>query len=78
MLTGILLLGPEKLLDLLANFTVWDLDIILGSAIVGHERQEAVISDIELPKLSASACLPPQWELTSWYSLRVTWGTSML
>ena len=47
-LTGILLLGLEQLLDLLANFTLWDFDIVLGGAIIRHKGQEAVVSDIEL------------------------------
>jgi hypothetical protein len=48
MLTGILLVDLEELLDLLANLTFWDFDIILGGTVVGHEGQEAVISNIEL------------------------------
>lgn len=53
MLTGILLLGLEELLDLLADFTFWNLDIILGGAIIRHERQETVVSDVELLYASA-------------------------
>jgi hypothetical protein len=52
-LTGILLLGLEQLLDLLANFTFWDLDIVLGSAIIGHQGQETVIGDIKLVRVLA-------------------------
>lgn len=47
-LTGVFLLLTEKLLDLLTNFTIGHLDIILGGAIVRHEGQEVVISDIKL------------------------------
>lgn len=53
MLTGILLLGLEQLLDLLANFTLRDLDIVLGSTIIGHQGQETVISDIKLVRVLA-------------------------
>lgn len=48
MLTGILLIGLEELLDLLANLAIWELHIILDGAVVRHEGQEAVIGDIEL------------------------------
>lgn len=53
MLTGILLLGLEQLLDLLANFTFWDLDIVLRSTVVGHQGQETVIGDIKLVRVLA-------------------------
>jgi hypothetical protein len=52
-LTCILLLGLEQLLDLLANFTFWDLDIVLGSTVVGHQGQETVIGDIKLARVLA-------------------------
>jgi hypothetical protein len=48
MLTGILLIGLEELLDLLANLSIWELNIVLDGAVVRHEGQEAVICDIEL------------------------------
>lgn len=38
----------EELVDLLADFTVGDLDIVLGVAAIAHEREETVVSDIEL------------------------------
>jgi len=44
---GILLLGGEKLVDLLANLSIGDLDIILGLAIISHQGEEAIIGDIE-------------------------------
>jgi hypothetical protein len=47
-LTGILLLSCEKLLDLLANLTFGDLNIILGLTIISHQREETIIGDIEL------------------------------
>lgn len=46
--TGVLALLLEELLDLVANLTVWDLDIVLGVTTVGHEGQEAIIGDVEL------------------------------
>lgn len=47
-LTGILFFSAEKTLDLLTSFTIRKLDIILGGAVIAHERKEAVISDIKL------------------------------
>ena len=47
-LTGILLLFSEHFGDLVTNFTVWDLDIILGATIFRHQREETIISDIKL------------------------------
>jgi len=78
--TSILLFLTEELVDLLANFTLRHLDIILGGTIVGHERQESVIGNVELSPVRFS----PEWTtcmrlvLTNWYSRRVTFGTSML
>lgn len=48
MLTGILFLSAEELLDLVANFTIRDLDIVLGCAIIRHQRKEAVLGNVEL------------------------------
>lgn len=47
-LTGIFLLGAEKLLNLIANFAIRDLDIILGLTIISHKREEAIIRDVKL------------------------------
>lgn len=47
-LTGVLLLLGEELANLLANLTIGDLDIVLGVAIVGHQRQEVIVGDVEL------------------------------
>ena len=47
-LTGIFLINAEELLNLLTNLTVGDLDVILRVTIVGHEREESVVRDIEL------------------------------
>lgn len=48
MLTGVLLLLLEQLVDLVANLTVWDLDIILGVTVVVHEGEETIVGDVEL------------------------------
>jgi hypothetical protein len=47
-LTGVLLLSSKKLIDLLANLTLRDFNIILGLTIISHQREESVIRDIEL------------------------------
>jgi hypothetical protein len=47
-LTGILLFFAEELVDLLANLALRNLDIVLGSAVLGHEGEKAVIGDVEL------------------------------
>jgi hypothetical protein len=48
MLTGILLLDLEELLNLLADLTLWNLDVVLGGTVIRHERQETVVGDVEL------------------------------
>ena len=48
MLTGVFPIIGEQLGNLAANISFWNLDIILGRAIVRHEREEAVVGDIEL------------------------------
>jgi hypothetical protein len=50
---GILLIGDEKLGDLVGNLTLGHLNVVLGVAIVAHERQETVIRDIEKLILAA-------------------------
>jgi hypothetical protein len=47
-LTGVLALLGEELVDLVANFTIGNLDIVLGGAVVGHEGEETIVSNIEL------------------------------
>ena len=47
-LTSILLFLTEKLVDLLTSLSIWDLDIVLGGAILGHEGKETVFRDVEL------------------------------
>jgi hypothetical protein len=46
--TSILAVFGKELLDLVSDFAVGDLDVVLGGAIVGHEGKEAIIGDIEL------------------------------
>ena len=48
LLTGVLLLLLEETVDLVANLAIGHLDIILEVAVIGHEREEAVIGDVEL------------------------------
>ena len=47
-LTGILLVGLEKLSNLVTDFAIRHTDIILGIAIIAHQRQEAIVGDIKL------------------------------
>ena len=54
-LTGLLLVISEQLLDLVPDFSIGDLDVVLGAAIIGHEGQETVVADVELiAKVSAA------------------------
>lgn len=48
LLTGNLLVNLEQLVDLLANLSIGDLDIVLGVAIIVHEGEEAIVGDIDL------------------------------
>lgn len=77
-LTGVLAVLGEELADLVANLAVGELDIVLGGAVVGHEREETVIGDIELGTISADRGDVFESALTSWYSWRRTLGTFML
>lgn len=47
-LTGVFFLGAEELLDLVANLSIRNLDVIFGCAVIGHERKKIIISDIQL------------------------------
>lgn len=47
-LTGVLSILSEELVDLVANLTLGNFDIVLGGAIVGHEGEETIISNVEL------------------------------
>jgi len=44
---GVLLLGGEELLDLVTNLTIWNLNIILGLTIIGHQGKETIVGDIK-------------------------------
>jgi hypothetical protein len=76
-LTGVLAVLGEELADLVADLAVRELDILLGGAVVGHEGEETVVSNVELGKLVLIRRASPG-ALTSWYSWRRTLGTSML
>ena len=62
-LTGVLLVDLEKLVNLVTDFAIGHLDIILGVAIVAHERQEAIVRDIQLGGVLARAPTLPHREL---------------
>ena len=47
-LTGVLAILNEKLLDLVTDFALGELDIVLGGTIIRHEGEEAVISHVKL------------------------------
>jgi hypothetical protein len=53
--TGVLAVLVEHLVDLVADFTIGDLDVVLGGAVVGHEREEAVVGNVELREWLAEA-----------------------
>jgi hypothetical protein len=78
--TGILALVGEELVDLVTSIAIRNLDVVLGGAVVRHEGQEAVVGDVQLFPVSASILILhlSMYILTSWYSRRETFGTSML
>ena len=47
-LTGVLAILGEELVDLVTNFAIGDLDVVLGGAIIRHEGEETVIGNVEL------------------------------
>jgi len=51
---GVLLVDPEELVDLLTNFTVGHLDIVLGVTVIVHEGEEIVVGDIKKLVLTTS------------------------
>lgn len=69
----------EVSLDLLAEFVVGDLNIVLGGTVGGHEVEETII-DVNLVRKrgEGNGRLVEGSARTSWYSLRKTLGTSML
>ena len=78
-LTGVLLLGLEQLGDLLTDFTIGHADVVLLISIVVNEVEETVIRDINLNRISKRGGVAGDLEKhTSWYSARLTTGTSML
>jgi hypothetical protein len=48
LLTGVLAVLGEHLVDLVTNLAVGDLDVVLGGAVIGHEGEEAVVGNVEL------------------------------
>jgi hypothetical protein len=55
--TGVLLLLLEELVDLVADLTLRNLDIVLGLAALSHQRHEAILSNIELSNISSARFL---------------------
>ena len=47
-LTSVLLLSAEKLLNLVTNFTIRNLDIVLGLSVISHKGEETIIRDVKL------------------------------
>ena len=47
-LTGVLALLVEKLVKLVTDLAVGNLDVVLGGTIIGHEGEETIVSDVEL------------------------------
>lgn len=54
LLTGVLLVNLEELVDLVANLTVGHLDVVLGVTIIVHEGEEAIVGDVELLRILVS------------------------
>lgn len=48
--TDVLLLDLEELSDLLTNFIIWELNIILGGSVFLHQVEETIIGDVDLSK----------------------------
>ena len=55
-ITGILLVSGEKLVNLLSNISLGDLNIILGLTIISHQGKETIVGNIELGVVSARRC----------------------
>lgn len=78
-LTGVLLLGLEQLVDLVTDFTIGHADVVLLVAVVVNEVEETIVRDIDLDRISKRDMAAGGLEKhTSWYSVRLTTGTSML
>ena len=57
MLTSVLAVFLEELLDLFASLAIGNLNIILGGTIVGHEGEKVVIGDVKLKIVCQCWCL---------------------
>jgi hypothetical protein len=55
-LTGVLALLVEELVDLVANLTIGNLNVVLGGTIVGHEGKETVVGNVKLDGLLVALC----------------------
>lgn len=47
-LTGVLLLGLEETLDLLANLAVGHANVVLEVTLLVHEGEETIVGDVKL------------------------------
>ncbi len=81
--TGVLLLLNEELGNLGPGVALGHADVILDVTIAVHQAEEAIVRDVDLtgrvslPELLLRALLSTL-QHTSVYSVRLTWGTSML
>lgn len=60
-LTGIFFISAEELLDLVTDFTIRNLDIILGLTIISHKREKTVVRNVELKQQLASDSADLSW-----------------
>lgn len=51
---GVLLLDLVELVDLVTNIAIGDLDIILGVTVIAHQREVAIVRDVQKLVLAAS------------------------
>jgi hypothetical protein len=79
-LTGILLLSLEELGDLVTDIALGHADVVLLLTLVIDEVEETIVGDIDLQTRRLGLIAASEdWGLpTSWYSVRLTTGTSML
>ena len=47
-LTGVFLLGGEKLVNLLANLALRNLDIVFSLTVISHQGEETIVGNIKL------------------------------
>jgi hypothetical protein len=47
-LTGVLAVLGEHLVDLVTNLVLGKLDVVLGGAVVRHQGEETVVSNVDL------------------------------